>query len=140
METKQLIESWKIHNRINLYLLTSIRDEHLADLSASKGRNVGEQFAHMHNVRLMWLKAADPELLQGLSKIDKDARISKKLLTEILTQSSKAIISLFVKVFEQGKVKGFEPHPAAFFTYLISHESHQPRADYISAKAVRTSG
>ena len=44
-----LIETWKIHNRINLYLLESITEVHLTDQSASKGRNVGAQFAHSHD-------------------------------------------------------------------------------------------
>jgi uncharacterized damage-inducible protein DinB len=53
----QLIETWAIHNRINLYLLEAVAPEHLANVGPSKGRSVGEQFAHLHNVRLMWLKA-----------------------------------------------------------------------------------
>lgn len=123
MDTKQIIETWEIHNRINLYLLDSIKDEHLADISASKGRNVGEQFAHIHNVRLMWLKAANPDLLNGQNKIEK-AEITKKLLTAELTKSATAITALLQSGFDQGKIKGFKPHPAAFFGYLISHESH----------------
>jgi uncharacterized damage-inducible protein DinB len=123
METNQLIETWAIHNRINLYLLNSIKEEHLADLSASKRRSVGEQFAHIHNVRLMWLKAANPDLLKGQTKIEKEA-ITKKILTTELTASANAIRTLLLKGFEEGKVKGFKPHPTAFFGYLISHESH----------------
>lgn len=123
MDTKQIIETWEIHNRINLYLLNSIKEEHLVDISASKGRNVGEQFAHIHNVRLMWLKAADPELLKGQNKIEKGT-LSKKLLSDELRNSSKAITSLLQIGFEVGKIKGFKPHPTAFFGYLVSHESH----------------
>lgn len=124
MDTKQLIETWEIHNRINLYLLNSVKEENLIDISVSKGRNVGEQFAHVHNVRLMWLKAADPVLLKGQNKIEKETKISKKLLADELTKSAKAIASLLENGFEEGKVKGFKPHPAAFFGYIISHESH----------------
>jgi uncharacterized damage-inducible protein DinB len=123
MDIKQIIETWEIHNRINLYLLDSIKEEHLADISASKGRNVGEQFAHIHNVRLMWLKVANPDLLNGQTKIEK-AEITKKLLTAELTKSATAITALLQNGFEQGKIKGFKPHPVAFFGYLISHESH----------------
>lgn len=123
MDINQIIETWEIHNRINLYLLNAIKEEHLADISASKGRNVGEQFAHIHNVRLMWLKAADPGLLKGQNKIEKGI-LSKKLLSDELGNSSTAIISLLQNGFEQGKIKGFKPHPAAFLGYLISHESH----------------
>lgn len=124
MDTKQFIETWEIHNRINLYLLTSIKEEHLADISASKGRNVGEQFAHIHNVRLMWLKAANPGLLRGQNKIEKQTKISKIKLADELAKSAKAIASLLENGFEQEKVKGFKPHPTAFFGYIISHESH----------------
>ena len=47
------IETWNTNNRINLYLLDGIDDSHLTDVSASKDRNVGEQFAHLHNARFM---------------------------------------------------------------------------------------
>ena len=75
---KELIETFQIHNRINIYLLDAIDETHLNDLSSSKGRNVGEQFAHIHNVRLMWLKAAAPELLNDLEKIEKENKLTKK--------------------------------------------------------------
>ena len=57
---KDQIETFEIHNRINLFLLKEIEEGWLNDAVASKGRNIGEQFAHIHNVRLMWLKAAAP--------------------------------------------------------------------------------
>jgi uncharacterized damage-inducible protein DinB len=120
----QLLETWEIHSRINLYLLDSLKEEHLRDVLTSKGRNVGEQFAHIHNVRLMWLKAAWPEGLAGLDKIEDKEGITKKLLKASLEKSSKAIEALLSKGFEAGRVKGFKPHPAAFMGYLISHESH----------------
>jgi uncharacterized damage-inducible protein DinB len=121
----QLLETWNIHNRINLYLLEAISEDALSDVSALKGRSVGEQFAHLHNVRLMWLKSAAPELLETVTKIDKAQKIDKKLLVEALQESSKAIESLLQKGIESGgKIKGFKPHVTAFLGYLISHESH----------------
>src|ERR1700761_3303006 len=105
MEKRQILESWDIHNRINLYVLAAIEPEHLDDLSASKGRNVGEQFAHIHNVRLMWLKAADPALLEGQTKIEKE-QINKEGLKAALNQSAEAINQLLEK--SDGKIKGFK--------------------------------
>jgi uncharacterized damage-inducible protein DinB len=122
---KQLLETWDIHNRINIYLLDAVDPAALGAYSASKGRSVGEQFAHVHNVRLMWLKAAAPELLQGLDKIEKDGAKDKKLLRKSLVESGAALRTLLEKSLEAGgKVKGFKPHGAAFLGYLISHESH----------------
>jgi uncharacterized damage-inducible protein DinB len=80
MDDTRLIETWEIHNRVNLYVLDAIEPEHLADSAASKGRNVGEQFAHMHNVRLLWLKQAAPESADALAKVEKDSAADKQLL------------------------------------------------------------
>ena len=125
MSINQLLETWEIHNRINLYLLDAVDPQSLSLHSASKGRSVGEQFAHVHNVRLMWLKSAAPELLKGLNKIEGDQANDKKLLAKSLTDSGKAIGALLAQSVEAGgKVKGFKPHAAAFLGYLISHESH----------------
>jgi uncharacterized damage-inducible protein DinB len=120
---KELIESFQINNRIHFYLLDAIDDSHLSDQSSSKGRNVAEQFAHIHNVRLMWLKAAAPELLKDVEKIDKE-KITKKLLKDSLTKSGNAIEKLLEQSSATGKIKGFKPHASAFVGYLISHESH----------------
>jgi uncharacterized damage-inducible protein DinB len=125
MADSQLLETRQIHDRINLYLLDAVDPESLRSYSASKGRSVGEQFAHVHNVRLMWLKSAAPELLAGLEKIEKDQANDKKHLRKSLVDSGKAIGSLLVaSVAAGGKVKGFKPHVTGFLGYLISHESH----------------
>ena len=135
MDEKQLFETWEIHNRINLYLLNSTEPADLGSMSASKGRTVGEQFAHLHNVRLMWLKAASPELLAGLTKIEKDQAKDRKVLSRSLDDSGKAIGRLLVQsVAAGGKVKGFKPHVVAFLGYLISHESHHRGQIILSLK------
>lgn len=135
MDEKQFLETWEIHNRINLYLLNSIEPAALASLSASKGRTVGEQFAHIHNVRLMWLKSASPDLLAGLMKIEKEQAVDRKLLRTSLTNSGEAIKSLLDQaVGNGGKVKGFKPHVFAFLGYLISHESHHRGQIILSLK------
>ena len=125
MEAEQLLETWEIHNRINLYFLDAVAPEHLNDVSTSKGRSVGEQFAHLHNVRLMWLKQAAPELLGKLQKVEKDDATKKPVLHRSIIDSGQAINLLLRKsVQAEGKVKGFKPPVVAFLGYLISHESH----------------
>jgi uncharacterized damage-inducible protein DinB len=121
----QLTETWSVNNRINLYLLDGIKDEALGDSPASKGRTVAEAFAHLHNVRLMWLKTSAPDLIEGLEKIEKEDAPSRKLLKSSLEASGAAVETLLKKsVAAGGKVKGFKPHVMAFLGYLISHESH----------------
>lgn len=118
---KDLLETWEINNRINLYLLEGIDEQHLEDTLTSKGRNAGQQFAHIHNVRLMWLKASAPDLLKGMDKLE---NVSKQAIAYSLEKSGDATKALLDRGFREGKIKGFKPHPSAFLGYLISHESH----------------
>ena len=69
----------------------------------------------------MWLKAADPVLLEGLIKVDKDD-MNKVTVVNALELSAKAIEPMLEK--PDGKVKGFKPHATALLGYFISHESH----------------
>ena len=120
----QLVETWNIHDRINRYLLTAVPEDALGIPIKPRHRTVYQLFAHMHNVRLMWLKSAAPELLEGLSKLEGDTG-DKDALSASLEASGQAIASLLRKaVAAGGKVKGFKPHAVAFLGYLISHESH----------------
>lgn len=121
---EQVIDSWHIHSRITFYLLDAILEEALAGISASKGRSVGQMFAHVHNVRLMWLSSAAPTLMEGLGKIPSDSpdNLSKIALKSALESSTSVIEKLLGQAFEAGKVKGFKPHPMAFYSYLIAHE------------------
>jgi len=135
MNDKQLVETWDIHNRINTYLLDAVDESMLGSYSASKGRSVGEQFAHIHNVRLMWLKAAAPELLKGLEKVEKEKAGNSKALRKALVGSGEAIgILLAQSAQADGRIKGFKPHAFAFLGYLISHESHHRGQIVLSLK------
>ena len=135
MESSQLIETWEISNRINLYLLDEIADEHLTDVLASKGRDVGKQFAHIHNVRLMWLNAAFPEALEGLAKIENDQPMDKTLLGTSLAQSGESITRLLENAIANGdRVKGFKPHVTAYVGYITAHEAHHRSQIIIALK------
>ncbi|MBI3407312.1 MAG: hypothetical protein HY040_03015 [Planctomycetes bacterium] len=95
---EQLIETWKISYRINRYLLSDIDTAALGHSLSPKHRSVFQLFAHMQNVRLMWLKSAAPDLLKGLSKLEGDNGKKEQLDAAL--------------------------EKVAFVGYLISHESH----------------
>jgi uncharacterized damage-inducible protein DinB len=120
----QLIDTWQIHNRIHAYLLDAIDEVHYKDVASSKGRSVGDQFVHIHNVRLMWLKASAPDIFATQTKIEKDIPLSRAFLQSELEKSASSIAQLLEKGLQDGKIKGFKPHPVAFLGYLIAHESH----------------
>ncbi|MDX2038944.1 MAG: DinB family protein [Isosphaeraceae bacterium] len=119
-----LIETWRIHDRIHRYLLTAISDDSLSAAITPKFRNVSKLFAHIHNVRLMWLQSAAPDLLEGLSKLEAAVE-SREALEASLTKSGEAIATLIARSRATGdRVKGFKPHVHAFVGYLIAHEAH----------------
>jgi uncharacterized damage-inducible protein DinB len=121
---EQLYDTWNINNRINLYMLDAIAPE-LLGLKLTRGRSVGEQFAHIHNVRLMYLQPAAPELMTGLAKVEKQDAGDKELLRRSLEGSGRAIEALLRKsVANGGKVKSFKPHVTAFLGYMIAHDAH----------------
>jgi uncharacterized damage-inducible protein DinB len=124
----QLVDTWAIHNRINLYLLNAVPETALT-AALPRCRTVYDQFAHVHNVRLLWLKSAAPELLAGLEKLETKTGGTKDQIRTALEASGKAIETLLHTAVAAapaagGKVKGFKPHAVAFLGYLISHESH----------------
>lgn len=117
------IETWRIHNRIHLYLLEGLVPGSLEASPLPKGRSVAGQFAHVHNVRKMWLAQGAPDLDAGLVKLEMEG-LSVEVLRENLVASGEAIAGMLERSLASGKLKGFKPHPTAFVGYLISHESH----------------
>ena len=135
MNAEDLIETWQINNRINLYLLDAVPDESLGDVLASKGRDVGKQFAHIHNVRLMWLKVSLPDELERLAKIENDQPTDKTLLRTSLAQSGESITRLLQNAIANGdRVKGFKPHVIAYVGYITAHEAHHRSQIIIALK------
>lgn len=125
----QLLDSWRINHRLNLYFLANLSPEQLLQKSP-KSKNVAGHFAHQHNVRLMWLKAAAPELMSGLEKLEEGA--DSEALNAAHIASAQAMETLLEQAFAAGKVKNFKPHPAAFLGYLLAHDAyHRSQAELV---------
>jgi uncharacterized damage-inducible protein DinB len=119
-----IVDTWNIHNRVHLYLLDAVPDEALGASLGPKFRTPWQLLAHVHNVRLLWLKAAAADLLDGLEKLEGEAG-DRAVLRQALEGSGRAVAELLRRALAAGgKVKGFKPHAVAFLGYLIAHESH----------------
>lgn len=117
---EKLVQTWEINARLNAFLIAAISDEGLG----TKGENskrVLDHFVHIHNVRLMWLKASAPDLLEGTEK--QDPTCTREELLGALETSAARISELLRRSAETGRIKGFKPHATAFVGYLISHET-----------------
>jgi uncharacterized damage-inducible protein DinB len=119
----QLVESLTIANRLTLYLLDACTDEALGVVPA-KGWGLAAQFAHIHNVRLMWLDSA--KVASGSTKLEtKSASHTGVSLRAALGQSGSAMEELVARLLiEDKRMPGFKPHTPAFVGYLIAHASY----------------
>ena len=122
----QLIEAWRINNRINLFLIDRIDDDGWRSTMSSRGgRDVARQFAHLHDVRLSWLEISARDLGSGLKKFGAKATVSKAAVTAALEASGAAIERLVERGVENGGVlKGFTRGVGPALAYLIAHDAH----------------
>jgi uncharacterized damage-inducible protein DinB len=58
-QKQSLLDAWATNERINQYLLEHLdEDAWRAEPPGGKGRTIAAIFAHIHNVRHMWLTAS----------------------------------------------------------------------------------
>ena len=119
-----LLTSFDTNDRINRYLIENLPAEAWrAEPPDGKGRTIAAIVAHLHNVRVMWLKAA----AKG-SKIPEQldrASVTPSQATKALERSRTALSAVLLSALESdGRVKGFRPDAAGFFGYLIAHDAH----------------
>jgi uncharacterized damage-inducible protein DinB len=119
-----LLNAFDTNERINQYLLANLPAEAWrAEPPAGRGREIAAIVAHMHNVRVMWLKAA----AKGSDIPDQLDRhtVTVPQASKGLEQSRKALSSVLkTSLNSDGRIKGFKPDVAGFFGYLIAHDAH----------------
>jgi uncharacterized damage-inducible protein DinB len=124
--TNDIVGTWRINNRVNLYLLDALSPEALTSLLPSaRTRTVARMFAHIHQVRLSRIEPAAPTLLDRVEKFAKsDQALDKLRIRRALEQSGEAMAQFIELGVERGKIKGFQLPPIGFLGYLISHEAY----------------
>lgn len=115
-----LMNAFDTNNRICQYLIENVSAEAWnTNPPERKGRTIAAIVAHMHNVRVMWLKAANAEKLPD--QLDRGTVTPKQALED----SCKALRELTARALESdGRIKNFRPDVAGFFGYLIAHDAH----------------
>ena len=119
-----LVAAFAANNRIDEYLIRAVPDAawHAAP-PGGKGRTIASLAAHIHNVRLMWLKSAAkdaplPAKLEGESCSKEDA-------IRALDESWRALETVLRASLSSGcAIRGFKPDAASFLAYLLAHDAH----------------
>jgi uncharacterized damage-inducible protein DinB len=118
-----LLNAFNTNNRINHYLI-----DHLPPAAwkakpvEGKGRTVAAIIAHMHNVRVMWLKAAKAEEIP--EQLDRASVTPTQALRGF--ENSRYALSLVISraLNGDGRIRSFRPDVAGFVGYLIAHDAH----------------
>jgi uncharacterized damage-inducible protein DinB len=100
-----LLSAFDTNDRINQYLLDSLPAEAWrAEPPGKKGRDIAGVVAHMHNVRVMWLKATKGKVPEQLDRFTVTPAQTKKAL-----ESSRAALHEVLRssLTGGGRVKGF---------------------------------
>jgi len=116
-----IIYSWNQNNKVTLYLLDNIEEDWSSTKLNDKGRSIGEQFVHINNIRSFWISKVDEKIDL---KIDKKYANNKEIIIDALKKSSQKMSDTLYQLFQQESIKGYKPHPTAFFAQMIAHESH----------------
>jgi uncharacterized damage-inducible protein DinB len=118
-----LLKAFNTNNRINQYLIENLPPAAwIAKPPDGKGRTVAAIVAHMHNVRVMWLKAAKAEEIP--SQLNR-ATATPAQAVRALEASCAALSTVIRHALESnGRVKSFRPDVAGFLGYLIAHDAH----------------
>jgi uncharacterized damage-inducible protein DinB len=119
-----LLAAFDTNERINQYLLANLSAESWrAKPPDGKGRDIAAIVAHMHNVRVMWLKAAakGSDVPEQLDR----AKVTAPQASKGLDHSWKALSAVLKAALESnGQVKRFKPDAAGFIAYLVAHDAH----------------
>ncbi|GGI56964.1 DinB family protein [Winogradskyella haliclonae] len=130
----QILKTWNIHNSMNLKLIEGIDQEYLDDYYEKGERNVGQQFNHIIEVRLQWLKELFPKDSLSFEKIVKQGGNDKPSLIHKLKESAQLVETALEKGLNTNEGNWVSMNPIRFFGYLISHESHQRGQIILSLK------
>jgi uncharacterized damage-inducible protein DinB len=118
-----LLDAFNTNNRINQYLIDNLPPAAWKMKPADgKGRPIAAIVAHMHNVRVMWLKAAKADEIP--EQLDR-AMVTPGQAMRALESSRHALSVVISRALESdGRVRSFRPDVAGFLGYLIAHDAH----------------
>lgn len=122
--TDPLLETWQINARVVLYVLDAVDDAVFALPAPAKGRSAPQMFAHIHDVRVLWLQSGKA-LPEEVAKLGKQDGYHRTTLRAALAASGAGIDAMVARSLEAGnRIPGFKPHTSGFVGYLISHEGY----------------
>ena len=109
----QVLDSWRVNNTINLLLIDAIPAHGFASVPlASRGRTVAQQLAHMHKVRVGWLRFQDALGAKDLRLFGRGSSPTRSKLKAAFRASGKVFADFLASVLADGeRIKMFRGCP-----------------------------
>jgi uncharacterized damage-inducible protein DinB len=122
----QLVEAWRINQRVNLTLIDGISDEGMSStLSKRGGRNVLRQFAHLHNNRIWHLQKRAKALAEDARLFETHEEPRRTVLKRQLEDSAHRIEQLIAGALAGTPgIRTMKRGIIPYVGYFIAHESH----------------
>lgn len=122
--TRSLVEAFLTNERVNQVLL-ELLDPGIwrAYPPCSKRRNIATTFAHIHNVRVMRLKASGKGIALP-ERLDR-GEVTPGEASGALASSAKAVVALIEAAARNGgRIAAFPPGIVLLVVGAVSHEAH----------------
>ena len=119
-----LLVAFDTNDRINQYLIDNLpAAAWLAEPPQGKGRTIAAIVAHIHNVRVMWLKVINKDG-PNPEQLDRHT-VTPRQAIDALAESGRHVSRVIATALAgDGRVKYFKPDVAGFIGYVISHDAH----------------
>jgi uncharacterized damage-inducible protein DinB len=119
-----VLHAWATSDAITRYLIEQLDDAAWqAAPPGGKGRTIAAIAAHVHNVRVMWLKAADRGNAPP-AQLDRHTVTRADALAALAGSHAALRRVMAGALAADGRVKGFKPDVVGFLGYLVAHEAH----------------
>jgi len=120
-----LLDSWDRNNRILVNLLGALPDGALALKPMENSPSIGELFAHMHYVRLVFVLEDVPEIAAEPPAKEWTENPDPARLTALLNESASAVRNAVERRLESGRpLELHYDHPILFLQHMIWHEGY----------------
>lgn len=118
-----LTEAWLVCAAQTQFLLECMSPEQW-EAPCSAGKSIRAQFAHLHNVRLTWLKMCDKSLLGNMEQADRHKGTTGEIRSALL-ESAIAMAALIRNAeSSDGRIRGLSRSVIAFLTSASAHEGY----------------
>ncbi len=129
-ETKQfvlndaLLNAYKTNDNITRYLIENLDPKAWrAEPQGGKGRTIAAIVAHIHNVRVMWLKVINKDSPVP-DQLDRHTVTPRQAVTALEKSGKDVSRVIAAALAADGRIKYFKPDVAGFIAYSISHDAH----------------